>query len=822
MESSYPPPLGSPPPETPASPPAAYPSPLPSTSSSFAAPPPPPSWTTPGSFYLGGSGAPPILNTRRAPPFKGRSSARSTPSQTPRSASAAPPLSSPVLMTEGVCCCCGTTLRYPRESPNYRCTLCEVVNDVPETRRNGLGAKQAPATPDSTPVSEEQLLKLAERLRPPDDDSDEAFAKRLAQLELARSKSSSADGINGVEDVDDPEDLLLAYLSSAYENLASIDASFRPTSTLSSHNPYSRPPALPSLSKLSTLYDLVKLRPLAMDLLRGQVEAVLRRPGASLLETDGAWAITLLECPVFLSDYTTEVEQRRWLVSRLLGLLSNLPNSIHHVLVQHLSSSFYSSQLLLEKVELICSFVSWRIGESMAGPQSYAEDWSVRAAARVCSLLVAANATNKRLPLSAFYVTLIDSLGEQALVNDFQAWETRNDRYALCQYPFLLSLGVKTHLLQFDGQRQMLEQAAAAYRSSLSRRQLESPLLMLNIRRQYLVPDSLQQISSNRLNLKKTLRITFDGEEGVDAGGLRKEWFLLLCRQLFDRQFGMFLHDPDSNLCWFNPASFESDDFWLVGVILGLAIYNTATLDVPLPLAAYKKLRSEPVDLVDLAQVQPALARGLQQLLDYDRDVEQTFCRTFVGTYEAWGETVEVELVEGGKEIAVTNANREDYVRRVVDFVLNTSISSQWDAFAEGFHEVCAGNAYSLFKAEELELVVRGSTEPLDVEELRSITVYEGFDPHEPAIEAFWDVFTSFTAKRQRTLLSFITASDRIPSTGVSAMRFKISCLGQDCDRLPTSHTCFDQLCLYRYGSREKMERMLVMAMEESEGFGLR
>ncbi|CEQ38665.1 SPOSA6832_00127 [Sporobolomyces salmonicolor] len=246
----------------------------------------------------------------------------------------------------------------------------------------------------------------------------------------------------------------------------------------------------------------------------------------------------------------------------------------------------------------------------------------------------------------------------------------------------------------------------------------------------------------------------------------------------------MFLHDPDSNLCWFNPASFESDDFWLVGVILGLA---------------YKKLRSEPVDLVDLAQVQPALARGLQQLLDYDRDVEETFCRTFVGTYEAWGETVEVELVEGGKEIAVTNANRE-----------------------EGFHEVCAGNAYSLFKAEELELVVRGSTEPLDVEELRSITVYEGFDPHEPAIEAFWDVFTSFTAKRQRTLLSFITASDRIPSTGVSAMRFKISCLGQDCDRLPTSHTCFDQLCLYRYGSREKMERMLVMAMEESEGFGLR
>lgn len=50
-------------------------------------------------------------------------------------------------------------------------------------------------------------------------------------------------------------------------------------------------------------------------------------------------------------------------------------------------------------------------------------------------------------------------------------------------------------------------------------------------------------------------------------------------------QFGMFLHDPDSNLCWFNPAAVGmEDDYWMVGVIVGLAVYNEATLDVPLPL----------------------------------------------------------------------------------------------------------------------------------------------------------------------------------------------------------------------------------------------
>jgi len=34
------------------------------------------------------------------------------------------------------------------------------------------------------------------------------------------------------------------------------------------------------------------------------------------------------------------------------------------------------------------------------------------------------------------------------------------------------------------------------------------------------------------------LRIEFAGEEGVDAGGLKKEWFLLLVRELLDPRYG--------------------------------------------------------------------------------------------------------------------------------------------------------------------------------------------------------------------------------------------------------------------------------------------
>lgn len=62
-----------------------------------------------------------------------------------------------------------------------------------------------------------------------------------------------------------------------------------------------------------------------------------------------------------------------------------------------------------------------------------------------------------------------------------------------------------------------------------------------------------------------------------------------------------------------------------------LQVYHATALDVPLPTAAFKRLLNKPVTLADLASLRPALARGLQDLLDYDGNVEETFCRNFVG-----------------------------------------------------------------------------------------------------------------------------------------------------------------------------------------------
>lgn len=98
----------------------------------------------------------------------------------------------------------------------------------------------------------------------------------------------------------------------------------------------------------------------------------------------------------------------------------------------------------------------------------------------------------------------------------------------------------------------------------------------------------------------------------------------------------MWLIDEDSGLAWPNAVSHAgADEFNLVGVIAGLAAKHGTPIDVPFAPAIYRKLLNRDLGLEDLRKWRPALARGLHQMLDYDGDVESTFCRSFV--YEVTG-----------------------------------------------------------------------------------------------------------------------------------------------------------------------------------------
>ncbi|EXJ83083.1 hypothetical protein A1O1_06701 [Capronia coronata CBS 617.96] len=623
------------------------------------------------------------------------------------------------------------------------------------------------------------------------------------------------------------------------------------------------------------------------------------------------------------------------IVKRILGLMANLPNDIHHCLVSWFAR--YSYGHFQRTVEMVGSFVTYRLARQQKRPvnepinpteglvpsfadagmhhasqihaalggrpsstsagksdgkpklSSYGEDWQIRAAARVMAILFQANIGHtgrKRdgsshheqrfhspghhakcqgashgqiIPISNFYNTMLDYAD---LVADFETWETTKTKFTFCQYPFFLSIYAKIHILEHDARRQMEVKAREAFFDSILSRKAVSQYLVLKVRRDCLVEDSLRSVSevvgSGGSDIKKGLRIDFQGEEGIDAGGIRKEWFLLLVREIFDPNHGLFVYDDDSQYCYFNPYCFESSEqFFLVGVLLGLAIYNSTILDVAFPPFVFKKLLasapatgdkltstpkvSHACSLDDLAEFRPALARGFRQLLDFEGDVEETFCRDFVAEMDRYGEIVQVPLCPGGEKRAVTNANRRDFVDLYTHYLLETAVARQYEPFKRGFFTVCGGNALSLFRPEEIELLVRGSDEPLDIASLRAVATYEGWPKTEgppeqqPQVVWFWDFFARASAEDQRKILGFITGSDRIPAMGATNLIIRIQLLrskdemdgfgrpiNKPIERFPIARTCFNTLSLYRYSSREKLEHKLWMAVTGSEGFGLK
>ena len=133
-----------------------------------------------------------------------------------------------------------------------------------------------------------------------------------------------------------------------------------------------------------------------------------------------------------------------------------------------------------------------------------------------------------------------------------------------------------------------------------------------------------------------------------------------------------------------------------VGVLFGLAIYNSVLLDVHFPIAIYRKILGLPLGLEDLPDA--GLRKGLKQLLDYDGDdVEELFCLSFEIMWKELGEERRLELKENGSNIAVTSLNKEEYVLRYTRWILVDSIDKQWQRFQAGFMRVVEDSSLDLF-----------------------------------------------------------------------------------------------------------------------------
>ncbi|KAJ1412425.1 ubiquitin protein ligase, partial [Ochromonadaceae sp. CCMP2298] len=356
------------------------------------------------------------------------------------------------------------------------------------------------------------------------------------------------------------------------------------------------------------------------------------------------------------------------------------------------------------------------------------------------------------------------------------------------------------------------------------------PYFVLAVRRVCLLKDALRITSDASDNdLRKPLKVVFLGEEGIDEGGVTKEFFQLLVGQFFSPAYGLFEPAPSGRASW--PLRGTYCNHWceheyrLVGTLLGLAVYNDVLLDAHFPPLFYQKLLPPYTpQLSHLLHLDPELYKGLKQLLEFDPDhVEAVYCRTFTDEWEEFGTKCERELVPGGSTINVTGANRLAYVAKLVAWRCEGAVAEQFRALYGGFSRVVHRSALELLTASELELVMVG-TPHLDFQQLEQhceCVGWEGDGGH-PTIRAFWAVLHSLPFEEKQKFLQFVTGSTKAPIGGLRNIGLKIQRMGPHSASLPTAHTCFNTLLLPAYEGEQVLRERLVRAIRECEGFGLK
>jgi len=288
----------------------------------------------------------------------------------------------------------------------------------------------------------------------------------------------------------------------------------------------------------------------------------------------------------------------------------------------------------------------------------------------------------------------------------------------------------------------------------------------------------------------------------------------------------MFTYNEETRAYWFNPTSFENDaQFTLIGIVVGLALYNNIILDMRFPMVVYRKLMGQKGTFEDLNELSPTLFRSLTSMLEYQGDdMEDVFMQSFqVGFTDVFGAKLTHDLRPDGSQVMVNRTNVQEFADSYAAFLLNVSVERQFGAFRRGFNMVTDESPlWLLFRPDEVELLVCGSKD-YDFRELEAGTEYDGgFTRDSPSVRRFWEVVhEQLTEEQRRRLLEFTTGSDRVPVGGLRKLKLIVARNGPDTDRLPTAHTCFNVLLLPDYRSGEKMKEMLLKAITYSKGFGM-
>jgi len=375
----------------------------------------------------------------------------------------------------------------------------------------------------------------------------------------------------------------------------------------------------------------------------------------------------------------------------------------------------------------------------------------------------------------------------------------------LKKLPWILDFQYKSKFLQ------------SALLTSLSAQNVSPDIKKLSIDRSNIIRSTIEHFSQMTCTeIKQKISTTFENENGVDAGGLRREWMTLVMKELCNPDFGLFsFSENQTNI---QPSStaklipYYQTYLEFAGIMLAKVIQEGHVVDLNLTRPFLRHILKRKITLSDLEDIDQGLAKNIKWMVE---NSVEGLDLPFSYEVEILGERVTRELVKDGNEMVLDDENKLEFIKKICQKKMHEEMNEGLNAFLKGFHSIIPAELLNSFSTTELQILISG-TPTIDLEAIKEHAMYTGFTKDSPIILWLWEILAEFSPKEWSALLFFVTGGTNLPYGGLKSKPLKFR-KDWRVNSLPIAHTCFFELELPEYKTKDELKQKLLLAIFEGQ-----
>ena len=355
----------------------------------------------------------------------------------------------------------------------------------------------------------------------------------------------------------------------------------------------------------------------------------------------------------------------------------------------------------------------------------------------------------------------------------------------------------------------------------------------IKISRDNCLEESVEQIEF--VDLWREVKIEFKGEVSYDAGGLFREWFIILIEELEKKEKGIFERAECDEISYIFNKNLNEQSYWVekylkfIGKLMAKSIIDNITINLSFNILIYKLILEEEIKFEDLKNIDTFLYSSLLSMKQMTKDELDSMEIYYTYQYEnAEGKIIIDELIPDGENVKVTDI--EDYIEKRINYIVNKS-KFLVNYIQEGLFDFIPKHVLKSINAYELELLICGRPF-IDVKEWKENSIYKGkFSKSSTCVKWFWEEIYKLNQENLRRFLQFSTGSSRVPINGFQNLESNRGELAKYClNSVPynkngnnyiRAHTCFNRLDVPQFKKQKEVHDAIQFVLKNITGFGI-